>query len=66
MADNQQQHWGNMTGGETSKAKGATVIPANKKHVSTMMAERVSKIVVSTAKSIKNKNKINPGDHGST
>ncbi|KAJ9542628.1 hypothetical protein OSB04_029134 [Centaurea solstitialis] len=59
MADNRQQ-WGNFTGGQTSKANEATVIPASKKHVSTMMAERVVKVVQSTAKSIKNKNKINP------
>ncbi|KAJ9542630.1 hypothetical protein OSB04_029136 [Centaurea solstitialis] len=59
MADNRQQ-WGNFTGGQTSKAKEATVIPASRKRVSTMMAERVVKVVQSTAKNIKNKNKINP------
>lgn len=60
MGDNQQQKYGsNMSGGQTSKA---TVIPAKKKHVSTMMV----KAIASTAKScIKNKNKINPADHGS-
>ncbi|KAJ9542641.1 hypothetical protein OSB04_029147 [Centaurea solstitialis] len=60
MAENQQQHWGNLTGGQTLKAKKATVIPPKKKPVSTMMAERVAKAVQSTAKSFKDKNKINP------
>lgn len=67
MADNQQQNYGsNMAGGgQSSKYKAATVMPAKKKHVSTMMAERTVKAVASASKSIKNKNKINPGDHGS-
>ncbi|KAJ9542642.1 hypothetical protein OSB04_029148 [Centaurea solstitialis] len=50
MANNQQQHWGNFTGGKTSKAKKATVISPKKNPVSTMMAERVAKAVQSTAK----------------
>ena len=63
MGDNQQQNYGsNMSGGKTSKA---TVMPANRKHVSTMMAEKTAKVIASTAKHIKNKNKINPEDYGS-
>ncbi|CAH1443110.1 unnamed protein product [Lactuca virosa] len=63
MGDNQQNYGSsNMSGGETSKA---TVMPANRKHVSTMMAEKTVKVIASATKHIKNKNKINPGNHGS-
>ncbi|KAL4579605.1 hypothetical protein LXL04_015759 [Taraxacum kok-saghyz] len=59
MADNHRENYGsNMTSGHTSRA---TVIPAEKKHVSTMIAEKTVKVIASAAKSIKNKNKINPG-----
>ncbi|CAH1443113.1 unnamed protein product [Lactuca virosa] len=64
MGDNQQQqqnYGSNRSDGKTSKA---TVMPANRKHVSTMMAEKTAKVIASTAKHIKNKNKINPGEYG--
>ncbi|CAH1443114.1 unnamed protein product [Lactuca virosa] len=63
MGDNQQQqqnYGSNRSDGKTSKA---TVMPANRKHVSTMMAEKTAKVIASTAKHIKNKNKINPGEY---
>ncbi|KAJ0602779.1 hypothetical protein HanIR_Chr03g0143471 [Helianthus annuus] len=62
MGDNQQQNYqANMTRGETSKKNGASVIPAPRKHVSTMIAKTTTKFVIGAAKSVKNKNKINPG-----
>ncbi|KAJ0602781.1 hypothetical protein HanIR_Chr03g0143491 [Helianthus annuus] len=62
MGDNQQQNYrANMTGGETSKKKGASVIPVPRKQVSTMIAEKTAKFVMGAAKNVKNKNKINPG-----
>lgn len=66
MGDNEQHNYGgNLTRGATTKTNGATVIPPQKKHVTTMMVQQTIKFVASTAKNMKNKSKINPEDHGS-
>jgi len=67
MGDNQQQNYGsNMTGGETSNAKKrASLIPPRRTPVLTQIGKKAVKAVESAAESIKNKNKINPGDYGS-
>ncbi|KAJ0602780.1 hypothetical protein HanIR_Chr03g0143481 [Helianthus annuus] len=62
MGDNQQQNYqANMTRGETSKKKGASVIPVPRKQVSTMVVKKTTKFVMEAAKNVKNKNKVNPG-----
>ena len=62
MGDNQQHNYGgNISRGTTSKTKAATVIPLQRKHVTTMMFQAVA----STAKNMKEKSKVTPTDHGS-
>lgn len=62
MADNGQDnsYVTNTTGRSANKNEGATLIPAKKKHVSTMMVECVVNSATKMATNIKNKNKINP------
>ncbi|KAJ0510586.1 hypothetical protein HanIR_Chr11g0542471 [Helianthus annuus] len=62
MADKVQKdsYKKNTKGEGTTKSKPATVIPAKKKHVSTMMGEFVAGSVSKVGKNMKNKNKINP------
>lgn len=64
MAENQQQNnYGNgtnTTGRSSTRSKGATVMPAKKKQVSTMIGESIVNAASKVASNIKNKNKINP------
>ncbi|PWA69401.1 hypothetical protein CTI12_AA298440 [Artemisia annua] len=52
----------NISRGATSKTKAATVIPPQRKHVTTMIYQAVA----STAKNMKDKSKVTPTDHGAT
>ena len=66
MGDNPQHSYGgNLTGRATSKTNGATVIPPQRKHVTTMMFQRTVKVVASTTKNMKDNSKVTPVDYGS-
>lgn len=65
MADNQHynNNYGNgtyRTGGSSTGTKGATVMPAKKKHVSTMIGKAIGSAASKAVTNVKNKNKINP------
>ncbi|KAK2969209.1 hypothetical protein RJ640_009762 [Escallonia rubra] len=65
-ANSREGHDMRETGqGPKGKASGS-LLPAKKRSVKEMAVERIARSAASVVESIKNKNKINPGDDGSS